>query len=67
MLLEIPVNADTAQNAARQAVMLAKAQGYNSVQVRNTMMTDIPDVADAFTFLSQMRSFTVKLEVSRGF
>ena len=66
MILDIPIVADTTQNASKQAVMLAKAQGYNTAQVIKVVKRET-DLDDSFAFNAASRSFLVTLNVTRGF
>lgn len=65
MLLTVPVNADTIDNARKIGTNMAKAMGYTRIQVQNVMPAGDIDVADAAVMLQAMRSWSVVLNVSR--
>jgi hypothetical protein len=67
MLIDIPVTADTSIHAGEQAVMLAKAQGFNTAHIRRIAQVSAIDVGDAFDMMSTMRGYTVTVEVTKGF
>lgn len=67
MLMTLTVNSDNVAHATEQAKQLAKAQGFNTAQVRVVAPTLMPEVDDAFAMMAAARSFTITLEVTRGF